>query len=162
MGTTGRALIFLLPKEAGFLKYLREAHVTLNQYEFSESKIANVQSQLEHLVSKNYYLNKSAREAFRSYVQAYASHSLKTIFNAKELDLTKVAHSFGLSVAPHVDLNPKATACRLQRRGGGHGMGINKGVNKARIFSAGKRGVFSASNPTGRRAPGDKRQLVRI
>ncbi len=39
----GRALLFLLPEELGFLKYLRAAKVSMNEYEFPESKIANVQ-----------------------------------------------------------------------------------------------------------------------
>jgi len=39
----GRALLFLLPEELGFLKYLRAARVAVNEYEFPEAKIANVQ-----------------------------------------------------------------------------------------------------------------------
>jgi ATP-dependent RNA helicase DDX18/HAS1 len=61
--------------------------VTLNEYEFPASKVANVQSQLTKLIEKNYYLNKSARDAYRSYLLAYASHSHKEIFNVHELDL---------------------------------------------------------------------------
>jgi ATP-dependent RNA helicase DDX18/HAS1 len=61
--------------------------VTLNEYEFPAHKVANVQSQLCRLVEKNYYLNKSAREAYRSYLLAYASHSLKQLYNVHELDL---------------------------------------------------------------------------
>jgi ATP-dependent RNA helicase DDX18/HAS1 len=57
----GRALLFLTPEETGFLRYLQAAKVTLNEYEFPENKIANVQSQLQRLIEKNYYLNKSAR-----------------------------------------------------------------------------------------------------
>ena len=41
------------------------AKVPLNEYEFPSSKIANVQSQLEKLVEKNYYLHQSARDAYR-------------------------------------------------------------------------------------------------
>ena len=33
----------------------------LNEYEFPTAKLANVQSQLERLVAKNYYLHSSAR-----------------------------------------------------------------------------------------------------
>jgi len=39
--------------------------VPLNEYEFPSNKIANVQSQLEKLVEKNYYLHQSARDAYR-------------------------------------------------------------------------------------------------
>ena len=43
----GKALLFLLPSELGFLRYLKDAKVPLNEYEFPKSKVANVQSQLE-------------------------------------------------------------------------------------------------------------------
>lgn len=49
----------------------------LEEYEFPPNKIANVQSQLEKLVEKIYYLNQSAKEAYKSYLHAYASHSLR-------------------------------------------------------------------------------------
>ena len=39
--------------------------VPLNEYEFPSSKLANVQSQLERLVEKNYYLHQGARDAYR-------------------------------------------------------------------------------------------------
>ncbi len=44
---------------------LQAAKVPLNEYEFPTNKIANVQSQLEKLVEKNYYLHQSARDAYR-------------------------------------------------------------------------------------------------
>ncbi|VDM85501.1 unnamed protein product, partial [Strongylus vulgaris] len=66
--------------------------------------IANIQSQLENLIDKNYYLNKSAKEAYKCYVRAYDSHSLKDIFDVNNLDLIAVCKSFGFSVPPYVDL----------------------------------------------------------
>ena len=44
---------------------VQAAKVPLNEYEFPTSKVANVQSQLEKLVAKNYYLHSSARDAYR-------------------------------------------------------------------------------------------------
>jgi len=88
---SGRALLFLTPEETGFLHYLKMAKVSLNEYEFPTHKVANVQSQLQRLIEKNYYLNKAARDAFRSYLLAYASHSHKNIFNVQELDI-QVSH----------------------------------------------------------------------
>lgn len=41
----------------------------------------------EKLVANNYYLNKSAKDAYRSYILAYNSHSMKDIFNVHRLDL---------------------------------------------------------------------------
>ena len=46
----GRALLFLLPEELGYLRFLRAAKIPLNEYEFPPSKIANVQGQLEGLI----------------------------------------------------------------------------------------------------------------
>jgi ATP-dependent RNA helicase DDX18/HAS1 len=103
-GGRGKALLFLLPSELGFLRYLKQARVPLNEYDFPESKLTNVQAQLEKLIDKNYYLNKSAKEGYRSYLQAYASHSLKKIFDINALDLAKVAHAFGFTAPPNVNI----------------------------------------------------------
>lgn len=103
-GGKGRGLLFLLPSETGFLKHLKDARVPLNEYQFPTGKIANVQSQLEQLIEKNYYLNQSARDAFRSYLQSYATYHLKSIFDVNKLDLAKVAKSFGFKVPPRVNL----------------------------------------------------------
>ena len=92
----------LVPIRGG--KYLRAAKVALNEYAFPEKKVANIQSQLTKLVSRNYYLNKSARDAYRSYIMAYASHSLKDIFNVNKLDLKAVARGFGFEVPPMINM----------------------------------------------------------
>ena len=68
-----------------FLAYLRAVKVMMNEYVFPKNKVANIQSQLLKLMSRNSYLHKAGREAFRSYIMEYASHSLKNIFNAAAL-----------------------------------------------------------------------------
>ncbi len=50
-GTEGRALLFVLPTELGYLRYLKAARVELDEYEFPQHKIANVQSQVNGLPS---------------------------------------------------------------------------------------------------------------
>ncbi|CAO3658955.1 unnamed protein product [Umbelopsis ramanniana] len=125
-GGRGKSLLFLLPSELGFLRYLKHAKVPLNEYQFPTSKIANVQSQLEKLIEKNYYLNKSARDGYRSYLSAYASYSLKKIFNVNDLDLAKVAKAFGFSVPPKVNIaigSATDKSDKIERRGGGGGFG---------------------------------------
>ncbi|KAJ1737886.1 ATP-dependent RNA helicase [Coemansia sp. Benny D160-2] len=104
-GSQGKSLLFLLPSELGFLRYLKQAKVPLNEYQFPPNKVANVQSQLEKLIEKNYYLNKSARDGYRSYLQAYASYQLKNIFNVNELDLKKIGKAFGFVVPPNVNIS---------------------------------------------------------
>ncbi|RPD63175.1 DEAD-domain-containing protein [Lentinus tigrinus ALCF2SS1-7] len=104
-GKVGKSLMFLLPSELGFLRYLKEAKVPLNEFSFPPEKVANVQSQLEKLLQKNYFLHQSAKDGYRSYLQAYASYSLKKIFDVNQLDLAKVGKSFGFAVPPRVNVN---------------------------------------------------------
>uniref|UniRef100_A0A915JAL4 ATP-dependent RNA helicase n=1 Tax=Romanomermis culicivorax TaxID=13658 RepID=A0A915JAL4_ROMCU len=111
----GNALLILRPEELGFLRYLRQAKVPLKEFEFSWNKIANIQPQLEKLISQHYYLNLSAKEAYKSYVRAYDSHSLKDIFDVNTLDLKALAKSFGFSVPPFVELPPSGKA-KIRRK----------------------------------------------
>lgn len=78
--------------------------VPLNEYDFPTGKVSNVQQELQRLIEKNYYLNQSAKDAFRSYVLAYNSHALKEIFNVHTLDLAAIARSFGFEQPPRVRL----------------------------------------------------------
>lgn len=61
--------------------------------------------QLEKLLQKNYYLHRSANDGYRSYLQAYASYSLKSIFDVNKLDLVKVGKAFGFTVPPRVNIS---------------------------------------------------------
>ncbi|XP_033224512.1 probable ATP-dependent RNA helicase pitchoune [Belonocnema kinseyi] len=129
-GSSGHALLILRPEELGFLRYLKQARVPVNEFEFSWNKVKNIQLQLEKLVSKNYYLNMSAKEAFKAYVRAYDSHHLKQIFDVETLDLTAVAKSFGFTVAPAVDLKVGISKnARPRKKLGGGGYGYFKNTN---------------------------------
>ncbi|CAN2389060.1 cellular response to estradiol stimulus [Pristimantis euphronides] len=133
----GHALLILRPEELGFLRYLKQAKVPLSEFEFSWSKISDIQAQLEKLIEKNYYLHKSAQEAYKAYIRAYDSHSHKQIFNVNTLNLPKVCLSFGFQIPPFVDLNVNSSGGKkLQKRGGGGGFGYQKpkNIHKARIF----------------------------
>jgi len=148
---TGKALLFLLPEELGFLQYLRKAGVPVAEYSFPPNKVANIQSQLERVIEKNYHLHRSSRDAYRSYMHAYAAHSHKDCFDAHRLDLALVAKSFGFGAPPKVELNLKHTS--RQKKGAGS--------KKSSITSQSTGHNFSADNPYGKRAPNDKRQFVR-
>lgn len=76
-----------------------------NPYELLNCFSSLQYTKLEKLISKNYFLNQSAKEAFKAYVRAYDSHQLKAIFEVATLDLKKVALSFGFTVPPVVDLS---------------------------------------------------------
>ena len=128
----------------------------LSEYDFPAAKLANVQPQLEKLVAKNYYLHKSARDAYRSYLHAYNSHQLKDVYDVGALDLAAVAASFGFEHPPKVTLMLKANA----KEGGRQGQGAGGGKRKENA-KAGSGHRFSADNPYGRREGGDSRQFAR-
>ena len=56
-GSNGNALLILRPEELGFLRYLKQAKVALNEFEFSWAKIADISSQVCTILTfKNYKL----------------------------------------------------------------------------------------------------------
>merc|ERR1712039_470123 len=129
----GKALLFLMPEGLGFLQYLRRAGVPVAEYSFPPSKISNIQPQLERVIEKNYHLHRSSRDAYRSYMHAYAAHSHKDCFDVHKLDLAQVAKAFGFSAPPKVELNLKHTARK------------KKGSGKQKKNDTGH--TFSAANP---------------
>ncbi|XP_068663475.1 DEAD-box ATP-dependent RNA helicase 27-like isoform X2 [Aristolochia californica] len=122
-GGKGRAFLFLMPEELQFLQYLRES-----------------------LVETNYYLNKSAKEAYRSYILAYNSHSMKDIFNVHRLDFKAIAASFCFSNPPKVELHIDSNVSKFRKK-----------MQKVE----GRRHGISASNPYGRQKGDYNRQFVR-
>ncbi|PSN51414.1 putative ATP-dependent RNA helicase pitchoune [Blattella germanica] len=155
-GGRGHGLLILRPEELGFLRYLKQARIPLNEFEFSWNKVADIQLQLEKLISKNYFLNMSAKEAFKAYVRAYDSHHLKQIFDVETLDLAKVALSFGFKVPPAVDLqvnSSKGNRPRKRKAGGGYGF-FNSMNNSNKMM---KTKIFRQPS----KKPGDTRQFAR-
>ncbi|KAL6655008.1 hypothetical protein ACP70R_005834 [Stipagrostis hirtigluma subsp. patula] len=112
----GSAFLFLLPQELNMLIYLKAAKISLTEHEFNEKHMPNVQSELENIVEKNYFLKQSAKEAYKSHILAYDSHSRKDIFNVHQLDLKKVAASFGFREPPKVNLNLESSASKHRKK----------------------------------------------
>ncbi|KAJ0238354.1 DEAD-box ATP-dependent RNA helicase 51 [Hirschfeldia incana] len=113
-GAKGKALLFLIPQEHQFIRYLKAAKVPVKELVFNEKKLLNVRSVLEKYVAKDYNLNKIAKDAYRAYIAAYNSHSLKDIFNVRSLDY-QVALSFCFSSPPKVPLNIESRAGKVRK-----------------------------------------------
>ncbi|CAL9104628.1 unnamed protein product [Musa textilis] len=145
-GSEGNALLFLLPEEVQFLLYLKEAKVPVKEYEFNEKKVPNLQSHLEKIVGENYFLSQSAKDANRSYILAYNSHSMKNVFNVHHLNLKDVAASFCFVSPPKVNLDLESSASKFRK--------------KMRKIDGSHHGI-SASNPYGRQKADDQRQFAR-
>ncbi|KAK8388558.1 hypothetical protein O3P69_020503 [Scylla paramamosain] len=88
-GGQGHALLFIREEEIGFVRYLKAHKVNVEAMDITWSKVANIQPQLEKLMTQNYFLHASAKEAFKGYVRAYNSHQQKDLFNINTLDLKK-------------------------------------------------------------------------
>lgn len=66
----------------------------------------------------NAILSQSAKDGYRSYLQAYASHSLRSVFDVHKLDLVRVAKSFGFQTPPRVDITLGASMSRDKKKVG--------------------------------------------
>ncbi|KAJ1440154.1 P-loop containing nucleoside triphosphate hydrolase protein [Ochromonadaceae sp. CCMP2298] len=121
-GRTGSALLFLLPSEASYIPMLSghglNPQALSLQSLFLDSakhipgaaKFKNIdemtavilQRRVERVIHDNKWLLLAGRQAFRSFVRAYATHSVDTrgIFSVQLLHLGHVAKSFGLRESP--------------------------------------------------------------
>jgi ATP-dependent RNA helicase DDX18/HAS1 len=102
--TPPRALLFLTPNEYGFHRHYKAAQVKTCEYEIPH--LCNVQNRLIKLLRSddNSQLRKLGLRACRSYLFAYARHEFGDIYNVKELDIEKVALSFGFDKLPSEEL----------------------------------------------------------
>lgn len=131
----------------------------------------------EKLVSNNYYLNKSAKEAYRGYLLAYNSHPSKDIFNIHRLDL-QVSSYFPIcfirgKVGTRKILSQKTRISNLLQAVATSfcfssppniNLNIESNASKFRKKKRkveGRRNGFSESNPYGRKGGDDTRQFVR-
>lgn len=134
-GGRGNALLFLREEEIGFVHYLKTHKVNVDAMDITWGKVSNIQPQLEKLMTQNYFLHASAKEAFKGYVRAYNSHQQKDVFDIDTLDLKKVAKCFGFHVPPFVDLGLSRSRLPSKRGGGGGYGGLKKKqLQKTKIF----------------------------
>ncbi len=92
----GRSLLFLNPGEKGFLKYYHSASIPVSEFEIPTKNLAEVQDQYEYHVNESERLCRYARDAYGSYLIAYASHGFRDVYNVHDLNKDDVGMSFGL------------------------------------------------------------------
>ena len=113
----GKALLMIMPNEINFIRMLQLYKIKLDEFQFPEKKLANVQEQLEKLVNKkDKYLLNLATDAYRAYIHSYHANTDKDTFDLEKLDLLKVCKSFGLISPPFVHLNIKPTTNSMRRK----------------------------------------------
>ncbi len=94
----GRSILFLNPGETGFLKYYDAATIPVSEFEVP--RLADIQSNIESRVNKDERMLRCAKNAFRSYLIAHASHGFRDVYNVHDLNKADVAAAFGLISIP--------------------------------------------------------------
>lgn len=69
-GSSGHALMVLRPEELGFLRYLKQARIPVNEFDFSWNKIADIQLQ----VSIKSIMYKDDKKKKRSFFFIFSSN----------------------------------------------------------------------------------------
>ena len=93
----GKAILFLLPSEIGFLRHLKKENIEMIEFKFPKLGVTRIQTKIEELVEKNFYLEKLAKDALKSFIQSYNNYSLKEIFDLKKINKSYLFKSFGIS-----------------------------------------------------------------
>ena len=65
---SGKALLVMMKTEIGFIRALKQFNLKVDQYAFPEEKLANVTEQFITIIEKNFFLKKSAEEAYKAYL----------------------------------------------------------------------------------------------
>jgi ATP-dependent RNA helicase DDX18/HAS1 len=97
----GRSILFLNPGETGFLKYYDAASIPVIEFEIP--RLADIQSSVESRVNEDERMLQLAKNAYGSYLLAYASHGFRDVYNVHDLNKDDVAAAFGLVSNPSGD-----------------------------------------------------------
>eukprot|EP00804_Cyclotella_cryptica_P019028 CCRYP_014443-RA/>CCRYP_014443-RA protein AED:0.61 eAED:0.61 QI:0/-1/0/1/-1/1/1/0/226 len=86
--------------ELGFLNYYHSASIPVSEFEIP--KLVEIQSQIEYHVNDSDRFLKYAKDAYGSYLIAYASHTFRDVYNVHDLNKNDVAAAFGLLSLPSI------------------------------------------------------------
>jgi len=104
IGRTGRgiqgkgwALLFLLPPEIGFLKFLKKNNFSPKELILKKKNFSLLNKRIHNLIEKNLFLKKLSKKALNSFLNSYSNHRLKSIFDVKKININALYTSFGLT-----------------------------------------------------------------
>ncbi|KAI0208698.1 ATP-dependent RNA helicase DDX55 [Lamellibrachia satsuma] len=101
IGNTGNALVFLLPTEDTYIKFIAiNQKVPLKELKPPNKAVNNVLPKLKQMASLDRAMYERGMKAFVSFLQAYAKHECSLIFRWKDLDIGELAEGFGLLRLP--------------------------------------------------------------
>lgn len=103
-GTSGNALIMLLPHEAAYVEFLsKNQKVTMMKVDIAEDWSENfdeLNNKIHNIQKKDKNVFDKGTRAFVSHVKAYSKHECNLLLRVRDLDLGKVATSYGLLRLP--------------------------------------------------------------
>ncbi|XP_066227223.1 ATP-dependent RNA helicase DDX55 isoform X1 [Saccopteryx leptura] len=100
IGHHGSALVFLLPMEESYVKFLAINQKCPLQEMERQDTTADLLPTLRSMALADRAVYEKGMRAFVSYVQAYAKHECSLIFRLKDLDFTALARGFALLKMP--------------------------------------------------------------
>lgn len=103
-GTEGNALILLLPTEAAYVDFLtKNQKVTMQQVDVDNTcseDLLQLNKKIHNMQLKDKNIFDKGTRAFVSQIKAYSKHECNLLLRVKDLDLGKVATSYGLLRLP--------------------------------------------------------------
>lgn len=119
-GNEGNALVMLLPNEDAYIEFIkRNQKVILTEYA-SDIKVDNydkVVQAIRKLQMQDRDIMDKGQKAFVSHIRAYSKHECSLLLRVKDLELGKVAMSYGLlklPKMPEIKEEHKAEFCTLK------------------------------------------------
>ena len=114
----GKALLFLLPSEAGFIQELLDSKkiASIKKVKADREKMKDVTSQFASFLAENTELKFLAQKAFISYVRSIALQPNKNVFRVNEIPFEALAKSMGLIGTPKVKLPKTSTTVSASHR----------------------------------------------
>ncbi|XP_013082410.2 ATP-dependent RNA helicase DDX55-like [Biomphalaria glabrata] len=100
IGHEGNALVFLLPSEDAYIKFIEiNQKVPLQQMDKSNN-VSEMCTRLQTFAINDRAIYQKGLRAFVSYIQSYAKHECNMILRMKDLDFSRMATGFGLLHVP--------------------------------------------------------------
>jgi hypothetical protein len=115
---SSEVLLVLLKINRKYLKMVeKKCSLHFDVVEFSSNKLVGINDKLRELVETNYDLNRAAFYAYGSYINHFRANLLKKIFRTDQIDVAKLARSFGFATPPRLKEGAFLTAkARLEKK----------------------------------------------
>ncbi|CAN0888427.1 DEAD-box ATP-dependent RNA helicase 18 [Linum grandiflorum] len=113
LGRQGYSIVFLLPKEEAYVRFLQKRSVPLQEREPTDDAV-DVVSEIRSAARKDRDVMEKGLTAFVSFIRAYKEHRCEYIFRVKELEIGKLGMGFGLLQLPSM---PEVKHCSRSMEG---------------------------------------------